>query len=1681
MSFWGDFKDTISTPIKNAANALASIIPGAAGIGGQSVVNTLPMQDRATGERVLRQNVQKALLENKPFDVNVEQQSNDLILKAAIAVNDKFLSPVIFRPMATAGLLADPDSPLYKKGEYEKGFQLQDIKDAYNRSAEVSKMQALTKSTLIPIVPALSEAILSLGGINTDDINLWDDKSIEKNFSDNVVGKYFTGTGDFLLGNWGINATGKLAVAGAREAGRFSGLYNKGKTSEEFLAEANDGILWANSNGTKGTQTTSGSHMVELAQTKDFARIDELVFRYSTNGRLTKHIYEASKPEVVLDIIAADKGNLAALERLAKTDPDILFDMADTKAQLVSKQLLTGEAYVPVGPAVERIKLAFDTAIAKNPKFDELRKSFLDDSYNPLVGGKDYYPLEPKFARNAYIKATTAIRGAKAEVRYREFEKLGEILELRLGDRIGGLATTFVKFAARQSGYKPLGFVTFSGVRPFDGRIELNAFLDDIPLFKNGAASIEVEPNVYKKVADVRREFETVYVNAKDSVEEVAALEAIDERIGFLIAYSKGLYRKDVIKKHVVSFRSHINKGSKGFQENQYAIDHQGNAVTTNAQTLRQLAESYRFTPWNIIESDFIKLVESSGVKANVKLTGEMINSFYEDLSRLWTFDVLARPMFIFKQSIAEPLITASVASGMEFMMSAFPTFVSNSIKNNRNRIMQLAYKARPPQELKAINAALTHKHNTLDKAISIKDKLQVELEELLSGRTAPSIVEQHGPRIRKELDLASKLVDEIEGDIYDATVPFGMPEAIPSLSLLERRIAYIEANVTGDKAAMIGSAMANARAAIGVYKGSINSLATNTKVLKEVEKNLSKAYDDIDVLIKDMGELKVRQADVFGKSAEYKIRYAGKKDNYRMIAGEWVPLDSFVNDASGNNFARAMRAEVSNSRTTEQNYIGELSVGTRKSILERKVPNMPVEFSNPIYFEELKHIANNILRQDPLMDLIFADTPLPELYKWAISQEGVSYLKHFGIVSDKQIPSYLQEKIALVNRYFPSKQARATIAEREVTSQELQKMLSPYADRMFSISPSDFNYAEAQIFGKGWYTVVENFIGNNVSRVFRALTSPENPIREMYFDKIALDAVARKAESLIAQGVKMTDKGYNALRQSAGREAIQDLEKTVYTVRRHNRALHAARVLAAFPTPTLNAFYRYGRLAVKNPVRTTGFLYNYGATFMNFGVDRNGNPTENPNEIAWIIVPGTKELGVNNGVGAPLNAKSLGFMLNFFSPSFIVGLSAGNIMKQFPDTEDWFSGKKGPQWIKDALGAGYEIAFPYGAPDSVSKAFTPPWLNAAWNAVTGDMGRADYLASYRSVYGYHKTLVELGIEKTFPGDDVIQSETKALWSQKARWSFASPFGVPIKVNTQPMDLMDTLYNTLMNKYTKQGKDLETAKALAGDEMLSVVGPKFMVDRVSFSGSNKNVYVIPTVESFNRIMVDNQDLVKTLSEIEKDDITLVGLLGADLEYDPEERNTAIFRKLNDPKLTLPNSSKLINRVRMTPQEEELVRLKNRTWIKYENLRTALEGTITDGKSFRAHPELQAALEQAAKTEFRNDSQAWFDEWNGGVNGDNSYKYGRAFNEIVNNKAFMEKHGNTPFWQDVVTFNAVRNASALIYNSLPDRDSRKAKIKEAYYVMIDNTVAGYHPKLANFIKNYFSNDNLKVVK
>jgi hypothetical protein len=1624
----------------------------------------------------------KEIEKNAPFKVREISRSDDLVLRAGVWAHDKIFSPIT-RSLGTVGLLTDFNGPLYTSPEYEKGFQPTDIRRAWNRTELVSLGQTLTKSDLSFLKPLAKVVFNDFTDIDYDEIDLWDDDDIQKAFIDNPVGAWFTGTIDFFgaeLGIFGafkgVGKLGKLAAKGV-DSGRRS------KNAADFEKAIDEGLEFQASGGTRGRSTAIGRDVETMATSKDPFVVEPLWRNYSNNERLYDVILRSSDPQTVKDLLLADKGYTPALERLSVSAPADLFEIGDTASKLRS-MWIENNGVVDLSPkAWERLNAAFDDAINSVPEYRAIKDALMDPAtQTPWMRSKpDAIPFTPRIGSELYVAARARAQRFGAAARTRNFDELGGIEEFVLGGSLNGPLTRFVRFTGT---YKPTYHVTVSGPRPFDGVAELNAVFDSINLFKNGRNRIAVGPDKYVTASEFRRAKMNEYVSAKTPIEKKNVLDKLDDEFGIVIANSYGFYDTALIRNFVTELKAKIRNSIDPISQNGYAMDYDGIRVMTDAQTQRQLIDSYRVAPWDVIESEIIKRTKSKRYAAG-KVGTEVVQDVYESFNKIWTFNILATPKYIVKQSLYEPMIAATISTGAVKVVSEIPSMTSNAIKNNRNRLLGGLQKVVKGPQLKAIDNTVTELSETMNKAVRILDDLTAEASAMLDGSKSPATVAQHYARVQADLRAADRLVDAIELELRDAVrpletqyfkgaerVPFS--QQVPSIANLERRIEFIEKEL-GPSAKGLGVDVANAKAAISAVKGEINTLVPNPKALFEKNKEIAKQYGIIEEKIAALGDATVRRATLYKKSEEYAKRYYGKEVRYRMIEDQWVPIAGLFDE---NNFGAILRKEFGNTRTAAMAYVGDLHEGVRQGMVLRNGPTTVTRINDVNYFQELSFITNRYFRGDPLFDQILANAPEIQLLKWAKTDAGKSYFNQFDITTDAQMVNFVRDRVALVNRYIPNENVRLSLTKGDVSPNDLALGLANEfrSGRLSPLHPIDFNYQVAGDFS-GYRALgkVEDAIGRGSNFIFSKLVAPENPIRWYLAEEKFADIVARKANELAEMGYKIdpnTPGGMeklNSLRGSATVEALQEVEKSFYTVRRQNRALYAARLASAFPTATLNAFYRYGRFAMTNPTRVAQFLYAYQSAFRSFGVDQYGNQVDNPLDAEYLLVPLTKQLGFFDGKGVRLSARSFGFLLNFPGPSVYGSVATDKILRQYPEAEDF---------LKDTFGDMYETFFPFGPQESLIRALTPIWAKDALNWLTGPKGKEDFLASWQSVHDWYKTLDDLGIQE-YPGDEQIYDVTKKMWREKALWNFASVFGVPAQANTRPFSIFSDLYTILVNKYMQGGASRDEAVQSAEREFLAKFGDNFQLDRITTRGTRLEPYIAPTTQSFRRVMSDNPKLTEELADL---DPKLIGLMTLDLDYSPTEFNLSIHRLLKDPDTRLPGGQ-VLNRIKLEPQQVEKLREVNRVWEKYNLITEGLEAAAAEkfnGKKLRQVDDLLAVRTEMAETVLREESEDWWNEYQKSVTGDNSYIYAKGISMLVNNKEWMKKYGDSWVFQDLKQFTMVRDIYTQTRKALPRRDPRRTKLREAYEATLDGLIPTWHPKVQSLVTRYFENDTMKVV-
>ena len=1609
--------------------------------------------------------------------------STDLLLAASKPVA-KGYSYGVNRPLGTLALLDDPTSPLRKNG-----FNPSDVVKAWNRTEKVSVFQAATKSAVFQDSPIgqLSDRLLKEGHINLKQVNLWDDKDIKKNFVDNPIGRIFTGTGDFILSNVAAGGVTKLGISLGGAALRYTnftrnidGLHDLAKL--DALGDAHG--TYVQSKGAVGTRTNFGSDVEQLANSSDINLVTDKVRDYSNNPALPNLIAKTKDFNVVKDMLLADKGYPPAMERLMQTHGPDLYEIGDVKSFITSNSFAT-EKLPSFDPATEAqlIKVHNDS-IAESAAHKKIYDAFMDPDGNFLKQGNNYKPVDPPVFGGMIGQARTRAAELSAASRVRDFSNVGGIAETVLGGGVNRPTSVLLHFFGTKL---PRGYITYSGLRPLDHIDEVNAVIDNIPMFKNGQNLIttgfeQVGLNsvpIKVTASQYRTKVMNDIMNAPTLPDKAAIIDQLDQDLPRHIAYTHGITDEDSIAAFTTKARTTLQKTHGELMSKGYSWDGAANKLQINERTQRQITDTGIMLPHGSIEKEIIKLERNQKIPASGSMTvaaHQVAHNAFDVLNRTFSLSVLGRPAYVPKNSVIEPLVSASLAMGHTYLEDSIGTAISNSIKNNKNRLMSVAVKTVKKGEIKQVNQQLGDKLDALNQALHIRDNLTVQHAEALSPNgTSTATKLEHNAEIIASLRDAENLVSRLEAEASIMAKPYGKLEQIPSIYGLQRRMDFLRKNgivSEGDLGSqylpkkMQSPALA---ADIAIKKAIANVTRLSPDIL-ETNKAIEDAWKLIDQTVKDTGLAQKEQAEVLSQLEKYKQRYYGSTEPLQMnIGGKTYTGPSLFDE---NEFGSAIRSEFSNTDTQELNFLNELRVGSKQSLLARKSPTGITDVNSPHYFEELSWVANRHFRGDPLVDQILADASTEDVMAWALSPNGKAYFQQFGekygVYTADDIPAFVNNQINTVRRYFPTPAARDYVLKNETTSMGLQKLLGDKLEDLSPVHPTDIDYGHAVTMGELGPT--SKGMSDNLNSFWHALTSVENPFRYQFAEKRFKQIWENKLNQLSEAGVPITDKQMMAVRQSAEQEALKETEQTFYTVRRQNRAVYASRLVAAFPAASINAIFRFGRLGIQNPGRAAMFMKNYYSLFDSFGVDKNGNDVEDPSKAVYIVVPGTRELGINGGQGVMLSAKTVGFLVNQPGPSWFTTLVVGDILAQKPENKDVLS-KIINSTIGHIPGLDYESLFPTGVQPDLGTTFIPSWIQDFARGIHLNSDK-EFMSTYNLVHKYNMAMAEAGLAKpTTLKQDLEQ--TKNWYLERAGWKFGSFFGMTPKMD-KPGQLQTDLANALLKKYNGDANKTQT-------EMLRLLGPAFKnlpVGVFTYRGQDKLAYVPPTMEAYKRVWEKNVDLTNALANI---DPKLVTLMTMDLSgQDPD---TQIQKFLSNPNVALPNGKK-INTDPITPAEWDRKYQINQTWDVYRQQKDAL---LTYVKKVENNPDAVISdnpTAQAAWADFlgklATSNKDWGIEYKASTLTDVAFKYAQGLKEITSNEKFMKENPKNDFLtqakffldqrQKMVDFiEKAKKAGATGYTTAT---------QDAWNKWLQGTTSGkWNPQLQQIIDRYFINDKL----
>ena len=747
---------------------------------------------------------------------NARVQQYDPMLATAVAAEKYVFSPAIKRPIATAALMADPSSPLYDAGVYGKGFQWDDIRAAYNRSEDVSLGIALTKSLYNPLlhVTGLDEKVKEQG-LDLDNVNLWDDADIKKNFTDNTLGRYMSGITDAVVGNIAIQAGITGGLSALKLGAASAGFTNKLKLSDaESLVKAEKLITDHFEPG--GAKSQFGSDVERLAASKDPNEIMDILSVHTNNPRLPNLIRNTEDPLVVRDFILADKGYGPAIERLTTLKmSDDLWIMSDAGKELSAEFLKTGKMPQFTFEQRKRVSAAFDDAIAKNEKHQEIFDTFMRDEriigptteqmaavgmnpgeldMLPRFFGKDYKPMEPIIGSSIYSKVRTRASELRTAAVNSDFSKVGGMTQVIVGRK--GAPTALIKFV---SGKMPRGVVTNSGLRPFDAIEEVNAHFDDLKLFRNGNTPIKIiKDGEFTTIpaSEYRKSFIAEYLSAPTDGERGMILDKLNAALIYDVARTHGVPQR-YVEAFVEQATTNLRKFHDDLAVESYSMDPAGVRVQVDPNTQRQLRNATPLLPVGTIEADILRAKGNVARKVGGKVA-DAADFAYEFGNKAFSFTQLVRPSYIGKNSIIEPMVVSVLSHGSKAVTDEFASMVKNAVSNNKNRVLRAIQASSnltsPAKKALANDFELLSKEYT--DAVELVENHIAEYSDYFINPNArsPQTKIENADRVRRDLNQAERQLRDIEERINDAAPEFTKEMTKqPTLYGLTRRVQYLE------------------------------------------------------------------------------------------------------------------------------------------------------------------------------------------------------------------------------------------------------------------------------------------------------------------------------------------------------------------------------------------------------------------------------------------------------------------------------------------------------------------------------------------------------------------------------------------------------------------------------------------------------------------------------------------------------------------------------------------------------------------------------------------------------------------------------------------------------------------------------------------------------------------------
>lgn len=849
--------------------------------------------------------------------------------------------------------------------------------------------------------------------------------------------------------------------------------------------------------------------------------------------------------------------------------------------------------------------------------------------------------------------------------------------------------------------------------------------------------------------------------------------------------------------------------------------------------------------------------------------------------------------------------------------------------------------------------------------------------------------------------------------------------------------------------------------------------------VIEENQKSIDAIDRKISSLQKSIGTSREKVDKVSGMRA-----FQGSGQDYMVIniGGEKIKIPAAFSDRAYD-FGSGYRAEASAAMTSRSTWDPSYRASQEMAYWRRSGEMSEILPTDSIYWDELAYVANSHFRGDKLIQRILEGESDVNIARWLATSEGRSYQKSMGVnyleprevyVSPKsgianidgssvtQTGKVIQEStndlieiIRIVRQYFPDEKSRQAVAAGEVTPGQLQKLLGG-RDDLSRIAGDTLEYVP----GSPWNKAL-NSVNSAMDRIWQFIaTMPEDRIaRWPFYQREFKSQMQRMVDIEYGQGTTITAEAASAMRQSAHRLALNELEKTFYNIRRYNNFVYTSRFLMSFPGAFFNSIYRYGRFAAKEPERffQTAVLANEAMT--SIAVDADGNKVDKLSDGEYLLIPGTQKNELDAGLRIPLswfNSITVGSPSLSYAGSAAVSTIVGNN----PATEEN---------LKKLLGeTGFKMLFPYGISRNPLDAFLSSYQKDAKRLVEG-MSNEDFLQISTQIHA--DNLAQWEKNGSLPDDrpdyNKAVKDTEAFLRTRVALKFVDSFGTRYDV---PGQMLRNAWIKTKEQYPENS-----------DEARKVFMEKYgdWAEWYTYSTSSYRSYLPSTQAAYDRMWVKHPDLTKKLVALDPENVDMISLMsiGTDGVY-----SQAVYNYMRENPLpgdTQPVTSK------MTPEAFENARLVNRGWDEYISAKARYDAELVRLRDLRDN-----ATNKNSKDIYRN--QILIEEENFRTFVDQYSQYNSAwataktsrtdtaqkasiyFKEMLSDRSFVKDVMDSDSWQSIKAFIQSRDNALVELKNEKDSDQKK-EIKSNFTDFVQANYCKLDPVFDGIWERYFASE------